>query len=102
MILPVNPPAHSKHQSSRPQGLILDKPYRTAASSAMDSTDTGIVRKTHVPSYVNVNELDGQLFELSISHDGDYATAVAIVPSMATNIDMKGKIPSDGGEKESW
>ncbi|KAK1909791.1 hypothetical protein P3342_007963 [Pyrenophora teres f. teres] len=28
---------------------------------------------------VDINELNGQLCELSISHDGDYATAVAIV-----------------------
>jgi holo-[acyl-carrier protein] synthase len=101
MILPVSPPAPGKHRSSRPQGLILDKAYRTAASSAVDSTD-GIVRKTHVPSDVDFNELDGQLFELSISHDGDYATAVAIVPSVATSTKMKRKIPSDGREKESW
>jgi hypothetical protein len=30
----------------------------------------------------NVNMLEGQLCEISISHDGDFATAVALVPSM--------------------
>jgi holo-[acyl-carrier protein] synthase len=33
---------------------------------------------------VDVSELDGQLCEISISHDGDFATAVAIVPVVET------------------
>jgi holo-[acyl-carrier protein] synthase len=30
----------------------------------------------------DVDMLEGQLCEISISHDGDFATAVALVPSM--------------------
>lgn len=36
----------------------------------------------HESSY-NVDDLDGQLCEISISHDGDFAMAVALVPSMS-------------------
>jgi holo-[acyl-carrier protein] synthase len=79
MILPVTSPAQGGHLSSRPQGLILDGSYKIPVSSARDdSIDMGIVKK--VFTYVDVNQLDGQLCELSISHDGNYATAVAIVP----------------------
>jgi len=34
---------------------------------------------------VDVNRLNGQLCEISISHDGDFATAVALVPTQAHN-----------------
>jgi holo-[acyl-carrier protein] synthase len=70
VILPVASPGASAHQSSRPQGLILDKPYEVWQDAV--STPQG---------RVDINELDGQLCEISISHDGDFATAVAIVPS---------------------
>jgi holo-[acyl-carrier protein] synthase len=84
MILPVASPDRGEHQSSRPQGLILDKAYKTYATPTPDSIDTGVVRKIQVRTDVDVSGLDGQLCEISISHDGDFATAVAIVPSMGT------------------
>ena len=65
----------SEHQSARPQGLILDKVYDTESSD-----DAPVVVSTRV----DVSELDGQLCEISISHDGDFATAVAIVPVVET------------------
>lgn len=34
------------------------------------------------PATFNVDALEGQFCEISISHDGDYANAVALVPSM--------------------
>ena len=92
MILPVIASTHDKHQSSRPQGLILDKAYKITLRP--DPTDTGLVRKTNVRTQVDVNELDGQLCEVSISHDGGYATAVAIVPSMITGADKIREIRS--------
>ena len=67
MILPVTSLDRNEHQSTRPQGLILDKVYETRARSSL------------LP---DVHELEGQLCEISISHDEDFATAVAIVPSM--------------------
>ncbi|KAF7682128.1 hypothetical protein GT037_001104 [Alternaria burnsii] len=72
MILPVTSVDRSEHQSARPQGLILDKVYDTESSD-----DTR----------VDVSGLDGQLCEISISHDGDFATAVAIVPVVETASD---------------
>lgn len=35
-------------------------------------------------------ELDGQLCEISISHDGEYATAVALVPDMSGDCRRRG------------
>jgi holo-[acyl-carrier protein] synthase len=75
MILPVTSVDRSEHQSARPQGLILDKVYDTESSD-----DAPVVASTRV----DVSELDGQLCEISISHDGDFATAVAIVPVVET------------------
>jgi holo-[acyl-carrier protein] synthase len=83
MILPVNSVDRNKHQSSRPQGLILDKvyePYAPAPSDAENSADARVAMQHVMSTLVDVSELDGQLCELSISHDGDYATAIAIVP----------------------
>ncbi|KAJ4359127.1 hypothetical protein N0V95_002451 [Ascochyta clinopodiicola] len=63
--------AGSEHQSQRPQALVLhealpelEKP-EAADQAAFD-----------------VEALDGQLCEISITHDGDFASAVALVPSM--------------------
>ncbi|RMZ66158.1 holo-acyl-carrier- synthase [Pyrenophora seminiperda CCB06] len=79
IILPVIIDQSNKHHSARPQGLILDKEY-TAADLA-DTRDTGVGGGVHKLSpLIDVNELDGQLCEVSISHDEDYATAVALVP----------------------
>jgi holo-[acyl-carrier protein] synthase len=81
MILPVVSLGRNEHQSSRPTGLILDTVYEARALST-NSTDAGFGNKAHVPHLLDVQELEGQLCEISISHDGDFATAVAIVPSM--------------------
>ncbi|USP74676.1 hypothetical protein yc1106_01950 [Curvularia clavata] len=85
MILPVTSLDRSEHQSSRPQGLILDKVYEAQMRSKANSTNpgnVGVEGDTHAVPLLDVRELDGQLCEISISHDGDFATAVAIVPSM--------------------
>ncbi|KAL1800652.1 hypothetical protein ACET3X_000994 [Alternaria dauci] len=87
MILPVTSVDRSEHQSSRPQGLILDKVYETYTSAPIGTgkSDDARVAMQHVMStLVDVSELDGQLCEISISHDGDFATAVAIVPVVDT------------------
>ena len=80
IILPVIIPAVGEHKSSRPQGLILDTPYENRFGSMNIPVEGTVVRKSFVRSSVDVDELDGQLCEVSISHDGDYATAAAIVP----------------------
>jgi len=76
MILPVAFTSRQKHQSVRPQGLILDSPY----VSTPEAEDRALSVE-HESSY-DVDALDGQLCEISISHDGDFAIAVALVPSM--------------------
>lgn len=72
MILPVTTVDRSRHQSLRPEGLILDMVYEDFEPSWV--TPDGKV------GLIDMSEIDGQLCEISISHDGDYATAVAIVP----------------------
>ncbi|KAF1913316.1 hypothetical protein BDU57DRAFT_456908 [Ampelomyces quisqualis] len=81
MILPVTSSPPAECQSSRPQGLVLDNPYVSTPAA-------GRVRKKREPATPNdellptsVDHLDGQLCEISISHDGDFATAVALVPN---------------------
>lgn len=64
-----------EHQSQRPEGLILHEALREVEQKeAADKAP------------FDVSTLHGQICEISISHDGDYATAVALVPSM-THID---------------
>ncbi|KAI4643576.1 hypothetical protein J4E93_006586 [Alternaria ventricosa] len=72
MILPVTAVDRSKHQSLRPQGLILDMVY--------EDFEPTWVKPDGKIGVIDMSEIDGQLCEISISHDGDYATAVAIVP----------------------
>ncbi|KAJ5057993.1 hypothetical protein J3E72DRAFT_159085, partial [Bipolaris maydis] len=81
IILPITSLNRNEHQSSRPQGLILDEVYKTQALPT-DSMGASLGDKGRSPLLLNVHELEGQLCEISISHDGDFATAVAIVPSM--------------------
>ncbi|KZM20622.1 Holo-[acyl-carrier-protein] synthase [Ascochyta rabiei] len=71
MILPVTTLDHSEHQSQRPQGLILHEalPELEKLEAAKQAA-------------FNVEALDGQLCEISITHDGDFASAVALVPGM--------------------
>jgi holo-[acyl-carrier protein] synthase len=81
VILPIALPTSLEHQSSRPQGLILDTPYRpTPATDGSLDVRAGSTRLIEEMSTI-VDDLDGQLCEISISHDGDFATAVALVPS---------------------
>ncbi len=72
VILPVTAPQEKEHQSSRPQGLILHE-----ALDAVEGTKAG----GKAAEGFDINTLDGQLCEISISHDGDFASAVALVPS---------------------
>jgi holo-[acyl-carrier protein] synthase len=82
MILPVASTGRTTHKSVPPRGLILDKEFSTPNTSASDSEGPalGPMEKDASGIPVDVNSLDGQLCEISISHDGDFATAVALVP----------------------
>ncbi|KAF1925262.1 uncharacterized protein M421DRAFT_424065 [Didymella exigua CBS 183.55] len=94
VILPVNGAGQQEHQSQRPEGLILHEALREAedAEAAEEAP-------------FDVTTLDGQMCEISISHDGDYAHAVALVPSMkhsgssagvasATRVSAQGQVAS--------
>jgi holo-[acyl-carrier protein] synthase len=70
MILPIVAQDRNEHQSSRPWGLVLHE--------ALPEPDF----KGDKPPTFSVDALEGQFCEISISHDGVYATAVALVPSM--------------------
>lgn len=82
MILPITPHLDRKaHQSEPPRGLILDAAYE--AQNASKHAEWKL--SGHLPDnkHIDVDGLSGQLCEISISHDGDFATAVALVPSQA-------------------
>jgi holo-[acyl-carrier protein] synthase len=107
MILPILLPPRHLRASGPPQGLVLDSPYApvnrteqgtelSADRYAEDEADIGpetsglVINADMVSDCRNgtdVPELpDGQLCEISISHDGDLATAVALVPYMELKI----------------
>jgi holo-[acyl-carrier protein] synthase len=81
MILPTASPNRNAYKSVPPRGLILDEAYTLSYTETFVDSAQGLIKKHGARSHVNVNELDGQLCEVSISHDGDFATAVALVPS---------------------
>ncbi|KAH7359556.1 hypothetical protein BKA66DRAFT_472773 [Pyrenochaeta sp. MPI-SDFR-AT-0127] len=88
IILPIASLHRDEHQSSPPRGLILDKVYdevfeKSGTATAEDEEEVG--REDAIRTPVYLNELEGQLCEISISHDGGFATAVAIVPSVTDN-----------------
>lgn len=96
MILPVTPPSdRNAHRSGPPRGLILDAEYGARLASEYNGDETIM----HAESkHAGFQSLSGQLCEISISHDGDFATAVALVPSQA-HCDS-GSIESEEGNPE--
>ncbi|PVI04533.1 hypothetical protein DM02DRAFT_585818 [Periconia macrospinosa] len=62
-----------RYSTSRPQGLILRERLTERLISGSESNTT-----------FDVNSVDGQLCEISISHDTDWAVATAIVPTFET------------------
>lgn len=71
IILPLTSAGWKEHQSQRPEGLVLHEALQGAEK---------IEAAEEAP--FDVSTLDGQICEISISHDGDYANAVALVPGM--------------------
>jgi holo-[acyl-carrier protein] synthase len=107
MILPVSLPPRHLRASGPPQGLVLDSPYAPASRTELSpGTSTDRYAEYHKEAVVETAEIgtnavvsadgcdhtdiaelpDGQLCEISISHDGDLATAVALVPYMKMKI----------------
>jgi len=82
MILPVASDRQTTHKSAPPQGLILDEELDAHYTIVRDFKGPArvLVKKHASGVCFDVDSLDGQLCELSISHDGDFATAVALVP----------------------
>ncbi|KAL6710897.1 hypothetical protein ACN47E_006772 [Coniothyrium glycines] len=84
MILPIGSfgqiASKSVQSSSAPQGLILDHPWD-------DDTDINTFGNESMSSVKDL--LHGQLCPISISHDGDYATAIAVVPIIHKLGDIK-------------
>lgn len=78
IILPVSNSTGIEHKSSAPQGLILDKIFEETGHSTQCEHPMRMPKM----SGVSLSALDGQLCEISISHDGDFATAIAIVPTI--------------------
>ena len=83
MILPVNSDQSKANQpqSQRPRGLILHEPVPPYLPKAATKIRSVMTRKDK-GHYFDINEVDGQLCELSITHDGEFAQAVAMVPVM--------------------
>ncbi|KAH9868818.1 hypothetical protein J1614_007892 [Plenodomus biglobosus] len=79
MILPIA--SRDELQSARPQALILDTLYGTPeASEPGVAQEKPLVREILTGNMPG--SLNGQICEISISHDSEYATAVAIVPEI--------------------
>jgi len=74
MILPIA--STPDEGTTRPQGLILRTKLREQPADGVAQRDLD----GHTRAQFDVNRVDGQLCEVSISHDTDWATAVAIVP----------------------
>jgi hypothetical protein len=101
MVLPIA--SRNACQSAAPQGLILDALHKSKNQKSPDEEDQDIIRERTGRPFTCIDDLDGQLCPISISHDGDFATAVAIVPHMrqvedaetkwSTRINPPGKQP---------
>ncbi|KAL1598894.1 hypothetical protein SLS60_008038 [Paraconiothyrium brasiliense] len=59
--------------TSRPQALVLRNRLSQLPQHELEQTMAGAAE-------FDYNSLDGQICEVSISHDAKYATAVALVP----------------------
>ncbi|KAH7062849.1 hypothetical protein BKA63DRAFT_429175 [Paraphoma chrysanthemicola] len=85
MVLPIRSTdrksGQNDHLSAAPQGLILDAPHEALRKSDYEE-EQDILGKVTGPPLTNMDELHGQLCPISISHDGNFATAVAVVPHM--------------------
>ncbi|KAF2275671.1 uncharacterized protein EI97DRAFT_69223 [Westerdykella ornata] len=85
----------SPKETSRPRGLLLREPLdpfpsdtirsnsaarRPLLGSQSDSAALSSFPEPNQNSKFDLDSVEGQFFEVSISHDGEYAQAVAMVP----------------------
>jgi holo-[acyl-carrier protein] synthase len=97
MILPVISRRSIEHVlplTSRPQGLILRKPLPsrpTESKSYSPEADPSTGSKSYL---FDLNDVEGQMCEISISHDGGWAQAVAMVPDTNWMRDIGDTVPS--------
>ncbi|KAF2637478.1 hypothetical protein P280DRAFT_433251 [Massarina eburnea CBS 473.64] len=78
IILPITAPGNDlDRETTRPRGLILRErlPERTFVRSELDDAPG-----TWGDMVFDIDSVESQFCEVSISHDNDWATAVAIVP----------------------
>ncbi|KAF3041781.1 hypothetical protein E8E11_000288 [Didymella keratinophila] len=87
IILPVTRAGSNEHQSQRPESLILYEVLREV------DYQKKIEAAEKAP--FDVSTLNGQICEISISHDGDYANAVALVPSMKQTDSLSSNAPEE-------
>lgn len=80
-------------QSGRPRALILDAVYGASRVPAVSDGEQGDLR---VDGDEVFGSLEGQVCEVSISHDGEYAVAVALVPEMENGGMVEGRGYGDG------
>ncbi|KAF1960515.1 hypothetical protein CC80DRAFT_500826 [Byssothecium circinans] len=80
IILPVSPPDQRPDtETSRPQGLIL---RNKLPERPTDDPKTRIAQGPPIDATFDIESVEGQFCEVSISHDKSWATAVAIVPML--------------------
>lgn len=75
--------------------VILDQPppLETSRETSEQELEGGC------PPMKDFDELDGQIVRLSISHDGDYAYAVCMAPTMLEPGDVGGEVAAKEDEK---
>ncbi|KAH7121174.1 hypothetical protein B0J11DRAFT_508199 [Dendryphion nanum] len=84
MILPSNPKRSPKFGTQAPTGIVLRQALQAYLVRKEETrTHDQLVRRVGFSSAeFDMEKVEGQSFQVSISHDGEYATAVAVVPPM--------------------
>jgi holo-[acyl-carrier protein] synthase len=86
MILPISTRSHeAKAFTAPPQGLILReslRPLLLEEATAASGGKAGMGATGEAGSRFDINAVDGQFCEVSISHDDNFAQAVALVPKI--------------------
>jgi holo-[acyl-carrier protein] synthase len=85
-------------RTGAPYAVILDKPTSSEIPAEHEGDSTEAIPEDVAASDVTASEtdVDGQIVHISISHDGDYATAVCIAPEEPTPGDVGGEAAARG------
>jgi hypothetical protein len=77
----LNKQSVGSHEDGNDRPLVSDPGASHAAGSIVGSSiAAGSVSASELPRGLLEMDLDGQIIEVSISHDKEYAVAVAVVP----------------------